>query len=284
MPHADGLIHPGCMTIRDLLEISSVKKRSLIREVHAIQKFRSSRSYPVANVDDLAPLPRKLHEALKTPEAHVASSGQTGHRYTDRPLEVPRAGTKVDPLTLPDLLQKAWPELNTDGARVLTAQYMGETTGGKTCWNYNLGNVKCMSEAKRKSHLHQYLPGTWEYWPAGRVKKTVQNDKNSRYATPSEIVAKVIKESDGKKVIFFKPPDLECCFLAFKFLGDAVVEWTNLYKRTAQHHLDFLNKLNKGDCAGCARILKGDHYYSQNEAAYAKAMTANKQYFDRNLK
>lgn len=281
--YAEGIIHPYSWTLSDLLSISSINYRFLIRQVHQIQKMQSPSMYPVANVTQIAPLPRALEAALQTPETHLASSGQTGHKYTDSPLEMPRAGTKVDPLLLPDLLQRAWPDLNMDGARVITAQYMGETGGGKSCWNYNLGNVKC-GEVRRRSHLHQYLPGTWEYPDAKNAEDIVRRNKNSRYATSEEIIRKVGKEKDGKRVVFFKPPDLECCFLAYRTLGDVLVEWTDKYKHIAGLHPDFLGKLNKGDCAGCAKILKTEGYYSNLESAYAAAMQKYKEELDRTLR
>ena len=61
MAYADGVIYPGCRTIRDLLSVASVKHHFLVQQIHQIQKVQSPRSYPTANVDDLAPLPSKLH-------------------------------------------------------------------------------------------------------------------------------------------------------------------------------------------------------------------------------
>ena len=190
--------------------------------------------------------------------------------------------TQVNPLLLPDLLAKAWPGLNADGARLITAQYMGETTGGKSCWNYNLGNMKCSAKG-RTSHLHQYFAGTWEYWSTSVAASEVKFNKNARYATAAEITAKVGKESGGKKVVFYKPPDIQCCFLAYKALADAVVEWTDLYKHMAKQFPDLLGQLNKSDYAAFAKVLKKKGYYTADETKYAANMEKQKQYLDRTL-
>ncbi len=198
-------------------------------------------------------------------------------------MELPRTGTKIDPLTLPNLLRKAWPELNATGARLITAQYMGETTGGKSCWNYNLGNVKCTKE-KRNSHLHQYLLGTWEYWSASVAANAVNNNTNARYATATEIAKKVGHESGGRRVVFFKPPDIECCFLAYKSLGDGVIEWTDHYKRMASRNPGLLDQLNKGDSAAFAKALHKAGYFSQDESDYASSMKQQLDYLNGALK
>lgn len=279
---ADGLIYPRNQTMRRLLEHATIVHTHLVKQVHLMQKLQSSRAGHVANVDQVALLPKPLAATLHTPEAHVAAgTGQAGHKYTDSPLEIPRSGTLVDPLQLPGLLQKAWPQLTVAGARLITAQYMGETTGGKSCWNYNLGNVKC---ADPKTHLHQYLPGTWEYWSAEMVRSKVASDKNARYATPAEIKAKVGTESGGKKVIFFKPPDLFCCFLAYHSLAEGVDDWTNFYKRKAKKHPELLGGINKGDYVMFTKVLCKDGYYSQDEAKYVSSMKKQKEYLDRILK
>ncbi len=280
--YTDPVTSPGSATIDSLLRVSSVKHRAVVKQVHQVQKLQSPNAYPVANVDDLAPHPRNLHEALKTPEAHLASSGRTGHKYTDSPLEVPRIGTTFDPLTLPGMVQKAWPELNKAGARTMTAQSMGETTNAKALWNYNLGNLKC-SGPQRATRLHTYQAGTWEYWSAEYVQDIMRKNKNVRYATAEEIKKKVGTESGGKRMVVIKPPDLITCFLAFPTLSDGITGWTDYFKVRAKKHSDLVQKLNTSECAAVARIMHEERYYSQNEADYARVMKKNVAYLDRVL-
>jgi len=40
------------------------------------------------------------------------------------------------------MLRAGWSEVTEQGARTLTAQFLHETSGGASCYNWNLGNVK----------------------------------------------------------------------------------------------------------------------------------------------
>ena len=55
------------------------------------------------------------------------------------------------------MLRTSWPELTENGARTLAAQFMGETGGGRFCFNWNLGNVKA-----GPNDPHMCLRGVWE--------------------------------------------------------------------------------------------------------------------------
>lgn len=277
-PH--GVIYPHSRTLRRLLEVASVKQVELVRQVHKVQKLQKPTEYPVANVDEIAPLPPVAAKVAQSDEPPPKDTGAKTHLYTDSPLEMVKKATVVNPQQLPKLLQAAWPALNTDGARILTAQYMGETTGGKHCWNYNLGNVKCNHPDKE---LHQYLGATWEVYPTAVAATKLKTNKNARYATPAEIKAKVGKEAAGMKVVFFKPPDRTTCFAAYKTLDAGVVAWTDRYKRLAARNADFLRALNGNDVNGVARILRSVGYYTQSESAYARSMTDRKNELDRVL-
>ncbi len=282
MVHPDGVIFPGGRTLKALLEVSTVKHRDVVTAVHQTQKLQSPSLGHVANVTQVAPLPKPLAEKLATPDTHAPVATQKGHKYTDSPLELPKTGTAVNPLALPDLLKKAWSDLNDDGARLITAQYMGETTGGKNCWNYNLGNVKCTS-AGRKTHLHQYLVGVWEYYSAAKADSEVKTNSNARYATEAEIKSKVGKESGGKRVVFYKPPDISCCFLAYANLGDGVVDFAERYKHMNKRFPTLITVLNKGDAAGAAKILHQAKYYTADESKYAASMKRQKEFLDKVL-
>jgi hypothetical protein len=282
MVHPDGVVFPSGRTLRSLLEVATVKHKQLVRQVHVEQKLQSPSIAPVANVDQVAPLPKPVASGLKAPDTHVATGKKPGHKYTDSPLELPKTGTEVNPLQLPALFKKAWTDLNDDGARLIAAQYMGETTGGKHCWNYNLGNVKCTS-AQRKTHLHQYFPGTWEYYSAEKAASEVKTNSNARYATAAEIKAKVGKESGGKKVVFYLPPDISTCFLAYNTLADGVVDFMDRWKHMAKRYPTLLATLNKGDAAGSAKILHQAKYFTADESKYAKSMKTNKEYLDKVL-
>ncbi len=115
--YADGVLYPHSQAVRRLLEHATVMhtqlvNTQLVKEVQATQKMQSPSTGPVANVDQVVPLPKPLAATLHTPETHVAAGAkQTGHKYTDSGLEIPKAGTIVNPLLLPDLLQNPGPNL-----------------------------------------------------------------------------------------------------------------------------------------------------------------------------
>ena len=87
-------------------------------------------------------------------------------------------------------------------------------------------------------------------------------------------------ESGGKKIVFFKPPDIECCFLAYSSVGDGVVEWTDRYKRMAARNPGLLDQMNKGDYAAFARALHKAGYFSQDESKYAASMKKQLEYLN----
>lgn len=159
---------------------------------------------------------------------------------------------------------------------------MGETGQAKKCWNYNLGNLK-YNDSQRKIHMHVYFPGTWEYYEANVAAGILSRNKNTRYATPKEIVEKVGTESGGKRVIFYKPPDISTCYQAYKTLWDGVVGLTAYYKSKLSKHPDLLSKLNNGDCSGVAYILHQERYYTQDEGKYTRSMIKNKASLDGRL-
>ena len=59
------------------------------------------------------------------------------------------------------MLREGWSELNAQGARTITAQFLHEPGGGRSCYNWNLGNVKEVIQ----STPHNYLRNTWEPLP-----------------------------------------------------------------------------------------------------------------------
>jgi hypothetical protein len=273
MAHADGVIDPRGRTLKALLEVSSIKSKAIVQQVHKVQKLQSPSHGPVANVDDVAPIPKaKVQAAAAAP--HAANAAQAAaHLYTDSPLEMVKARTPVKPLDLANALQKSWSDLNWTGVLLLVAQYMGETNE-KSCWNYNLGNMKCTAKM-RLTHLHQYLAGTWEVFSTSKAAAEVKNNPNASYATPKQIHDKVGTEKPGTKVIFYKPPDIMCCFRAYKTLNDAVVDWTDYYKHWLNSSPDFVKTLNAGDADGFGKILVKHGYFTNASSAYISSLKRN---------
>lgn len=165
--------------------------------------------------------------------------------------QVPLTRTVIDPTTyaravLAAARQLGWPPISKQGVGVLHAQFMIET-GGRACWNWNIGNVKVSAGQVAAGVPWIDLPGTWEIIKGERV---------------------VLKEGDpGRR------------FRAFGSLAEAMIDHLRLlrerkYKMAWPH-------VEAGDPVGFAHALKAgpdgkqgthDDYYTAPAANYASGM------------
>lgn len=172
------------------------------------------------------------HYVLASPNV----GAREGRLYTDDPKEVPKQKTPVSIPKLIAALSQVWPQLNGTGLRVLAAQYVHETDGGRSCYNWNLGNMK-----SPKTLPHMYL------------------------ATP---------EGSGVNRRQYRPPDPTTRFRAFHSLEEGAQQWTDYHRHLAARRPDYLTALNAGDLATVAHILgpSGVVYFTDNETVYADAL------------
>lgn len=146
---------------------------------------------------------------------------------------------------------------------VLWAQYMIET-GGRACWNWNLGNVK---HVKGDGHDYQMLHGVWEGVSKAAAQQLVSS-KQAVYDT-SETHAKAV--GANRVSVVFQPPHPATWFRAFKTLDEGMNE-----------HLTFLSRrfskawmaVVDGDYIGFAQRLKALGYFTATAEAYAAGMRA----------
>ena len=130
-----------------------------------------------------------------------------------------------------------WPPLDKAAAGVLWAQYMIET-GGKACWNWNLGNVKVTQGQVDAGAAWFDLPGTWEVIGGKRV---------------------VLPEGDpGRR------------FRAYESLGDAMVQHLQ-FLRNKRYQRAWPAVL-AGDCMAFARLLKAAGYFTASAEDYGGGM------------
>lgn len=124
---------------------------------------------------------------------------------------------------------------------VIFAQWSIETGQGKSCWNFNIGNVK-------------FVPSS-----------NPTDDDGKQY-----MMLKGVWEIIGGKKVIFEPPHQATWFRAFSSIDEGVA-----------HHIDFLkNKrykkawaaVEKGSPIEFAHLLKEAKYYTAPEADYAKAV------------
>ena len=159
---------------------------------------------------------------------------------------------------------RAWTDgapCSSEACAVLWAQYMIET-GGKACWNWNVGNVKA-SDLGRPWHA---LRGVWEGVSAAEASRLVAageavydaNAAHQRAVAP-------------RTAVVFEPPHPATRFRAFDSLDEAMGEHLALLRRRfAKGWPGVL----AGDVVAFARGLRAHGYFTASAEAYAAGMRA----------
>lgn len=178
--------------------------------------------------------------------------------YTTHPNERETKLTVPPPGDVVELLYNQVDGLRRDGARVLTAQFLHETGGGKFCFNWNLGNVKAATV-----ELHMYLRNVWEVLPESSIPR------GGRVASPEECRQRGWRAGPGQHVVVFDPPHSMARFRAYESLERGAAKWIAYH---AQQGREYIEKANAGDVAGVAGWLKSKRYYTGVEADYAAGM------------
>lgn len=178
---------------------------------------------------------------------------------------------------------EAWDTVSPDvplqkaSVAVLWAQYMIET-GGRACWNWNVGNVK---HANGDGHDWHALRNTWEGVDDAVAKKLVAQGLATLDTDKSHIAAM----PKGKTAVVYQPPHPATLFAAYNSLGEAMrshlVFLSKKYGRAWAHVVD-------GDFRAFAKTLKEgrdgvegtwDDYYTASSKAYADGMAGHYQNF-----
>jgi hypothetical protein len=247
LPAADGRVDPGGQTLQALVTTAS-----------------GGTFHP--GLGPVAGVPAAPAHAPNTP-------------YTDSPNEVVTKNTVPTPKDVIAMLRSGWSELNEQGARTLTVQFLHETGGAKYCFNWNLGNIK----AKSANVLHMYLRNTWEGFSAHGAKVSVANsDGLAHIPTAEEVKAKGWR-IPGKTVVVFQPSHPWARFRAFPSLAEGAKGWMNHHKLVGATYSGYVAAATAGKCALNAHFLKVDHYYTGDEGAYSVSMTSKKAELDRTL-
>lgn len=214
------------------------------------------------------------------PRGSKPSVASGGKKFTNNPNEVVTKRTTPTPREVVAMLRIAWPELTENGARTLTAQFMGETGGGKYCFNWNLGNVK---EPTGKLP-HMYFHSVWEvFTPASAQAQVDKSGGLARIATDAEIKKHGWSYPAGSRVVVFAPPHPASRFRAYANLKDGAQRWLGHHQRIARQNPGYLYSVNAGDTKSVAHALKMARYYTAGEADYARLMASKKAEIDRSL-
>lgn len=180
---------------------------------------------------------------------------------TDAGEAVTPRRTTVNFPTYADAVRDAHEGASLEMIAVLWSQYMIET-GGKACWNWNIGNVKKVTGDGYDWH---HLQGVWEVVTPERAAEFVASGQATYSTNPSHLKS----AAPGRKVVVFQPPHPETRFRAYPSLDVAM-----------RKHVEFLKRrygagwqsAEKGDVPGFAKALKQRGYYTASEASYAAGM------------
>lgn len=178
--------------------------------------------------------------------------------------------TQRTPLSMSDVaggILKAWPEATKVQAGVLWAQFAIECADGRSCWNYNLGNVKHVAG---DGHDYVYLAGVWEGVTPETARKLIAAGEWEIDTAPEHVHA----VPAGKVAIRATTANPGTWFVAYPSLEDGVKAFLD-YKRspTSRYHAAWAYVLT-GDPQGFARTLGRLGYFTASADVYARAMRA----------
>lgn len=162
---------------------------------------------------------------------------------------------------------RAWPSAepsapcSREACAVLWAQYMIET-GGRACWNWNIGNVKA-ADLSRPWHA---LRGVWEGVSAAEASRLVAAGEAVYDASAAHQRAVA-----PRTAVVFEPPHPATRFRSFDSLDDAMGEHLALLRRRFARGWP---GVLAGDVVAFARGLRAQGYFTASAEAYAAGMRA----------
>lgn len=166
------------------------------------------------------------------------------------------------------VLERVIPSRETVG--VLWAQYRIET-GGQSCWNWNIGNVK---HVDGDGHDWIELRGVWEGVSLTTARELVARGLAVMDHDPGH--AKAV--GPGRVSVIFQPPHPATRFRAYASLDEAMASHLTFLKR---RYARAWVEVERGDPVAFAKRLKEgadgkedtrDDYYTASSESYARGM------------
>lgn len=162
---------------------------------------------------------------------------------------------------------RAWPHVGTGipaerSVAVLYAQYMTET-GGRACWNWNIGNVK-----HRPGDGFDYciVQNVWEGVTRDHAEMLLREGKATLDTNPDHIRA----VGAGKVAVVLSADNPGCWFRAYVNLEVAMRSHLELLAK--QRYASAWPHVIAGDPTAFARELHEKGYFTASAEAYAAAM------------
>lgn len=193
---------------------------------------------------------------------------------------VPTTRTTLDMAAFATALRTVWPEANRKQAGVLWAHFAGETGDGRSCWNFNLGNVK---HVKGDGHAYVSLLGVWEGFAvhdedrdgdiddADRVMLVERLCRSGAWAPdPSVDHAKAV--GPGKVSLIATAANAATLFVAHGSLEDGMRAFVEMKRDPRSRYSGAWRYVLAGDPEGYAYLLGQRGYYTASPAVYAAAM------------
>jgi hypothetical protein len=197
-------------------------------------------------------------------------------KYTTNPWEVVTITTTPTPRLVLSALKANWPELTDTGARTLTAQFLFETAGGRSCFNWNLGNTK-----GKEDEPHYYLAEVPECWDKAVAQSEVASGGGLARIATKEDVSK-LRIACGKTAVVYNPPHHHTRFRAYTSLDDGAKRWVGNHRYIASKLPGYLDALNEGNISEVVQKLGPNDYgyFTGDQVVYFNGMTSWKSTID----
>jgi hypothetical protein len=217
----------------------------------------------------------KAHEKAKHEQKTIASAHKDTLRpatrervYTTNPAEQSVHTTRLDAARdVYPAIGKLVPGLSKEARFLLTAQFVHETGGGASCFNFNLGNVKAAPGLKEP---HMYLANNKEV-VSSRELARLTNDKTPFHECVHLVATKKDAHGVEHHTVVLDPPHPSSAFRAYASAEQGITAWVHRFERYIAKSPELADAMNKGDAHTFASILKAKFgYYTGNEADYGK--------------
>jgi hypothetical protein len=213
-----------------------------------------------------APAPLRTGAPLTGPSGAPA----LGRVYTSHPAEQPARRTALDPVRdVYPLLGELMPSLSKEGRILLTAQFAHETAAGRSCFNFNPGNIKA---DRARGEPHMYLPGNVEV-VSDRELARLTADKAPFAGSVRVISSDTDVRGVARHRVVVDPPHPASAFRAYASAREGIAAWAERFARYTAKSPELLEAMNGGDANAFASILKTRFaYYTDDATRYARGV------------
>ncbi len=177
--------------------------------------------------------------------------------------KLPAVKTPITAAELIPALWRAWerffgvPPVKRESVWILTAQWGLECGWGRSCYQFNLGNVK-----SRDGDGYDY-----QFYACNEILSLAQAQK---YVANNPTTAKITTvRPDGKAIIWFYPENPACRFRAHRSLEEGASDHLRLLVKRFEKAW---HEIIEGDVTGYAHALRMQGYYTADEASYTKTL------------